>query len=170
MPLTPDGLDRMERMAAAYYSTWSCNTVLDLIAEIRRLTAERDAARECVARTDERAEAHEGHAHHLEGVVVALATENAALREALGDLLDYQANALLQTLDGGWKQAIIQCRAALAAPTTAYTALAAARAEVVAAERAFEPHPVSWKAAIAQREAAYAALAEAEKAAGVSGS
>ena len=148
MPMEPERLDDMERVAAAMAATnegaWTDQTVLDLIAEIRRLTAERDAA----------------------------AQEAATLRGALGDLLDYQANALLQTLSGGWKQAIGRCRAALATPPTAHANLAAARAKYIAADRmpGGLPDSQEWRSKFDRLRAAKDALAEAEREAGVGGS
>ena len=115
----------------------------DVEDRVRRLTAERDAA----------------------------AQEAATLRGALGDLLDYQANALLQTLSGGWKQAIGRCRAALATPPTAHANLAAARAKYIAADRmpGGLPDSQEWQAKFARLRAAKDALAEAEAAAGEGG-
>jgi hypothetical protein len=79
MPMAPERLDDMERLAAAGAAIneggWTDLAVLDLIAEVRRLAAERDEANErirdlekSVARLVERANRQRdriGRAHDL---------------------------------------------------------------------------------------------------------
>ena len=149
MPMAPERLQTIEEaakdaIASDVQTGGFARDALALISEIRRLTAERDAA----------------------------AQEAATLRGALGDLLDYQANALLQTLSGGWKQAIGRCRAALATPPTAHANLAAARAKYIAADRmpGGLPDSQEWRSKFDRLRAAKDALAEAEREAGVGGS
>lgn len=160
-----------------------------------RLQAERDASRECVARSDERAEAHEGHAHHLEGVVEALTAERdaaaqaeATLREALGHIMLHLHGGIpLATYEevARWPARMIIEKAdrALATPPTAYARLAQAQREYIAAVRAEEAHlagshptpmyeeHAEWAQRArdlrSRRERAWDALVEAEEAAGV---
>lgn len=51
--------------------------------------------------------------------LASIGVRELAMEAALANLLDYQANALLQALDGGWGDAIRQCRVALALPPSA---------------------------------------------------
>ena len=156
MPMEPERLDDMERVAAAMAATnegaWTDQTVLDLIAEIRRLTAERYAA---VAQAQ------------------ASGEEARVLREA-ADALMHAADEVLREHGQEahiWRLSVHAAKldAALAAPPTTYAKLAAARAEYIAADRmpGGLPDSQEWRSKFDRLRAAKDALAEAEREAGV---
>ena len=158
MPVAPERLDDMERVAAAMAATnegaWTDQTVLDLITEIRRLTAERDAA-VAQAQASGQAEAT------LRGAATALiAAADEVLREHGQEAHIWRLSVHAARLD-----------AALATPPTAHAEQAAARAAYIAAERmpGGLPDSQEWRAKFDRLEAAKAALAEAEAEAEVAG-
>ena len=151
MPMEPERLDDMERVAAAMAATnegaWTDQTVLDLIAEIRRLTAERYAA---VAQAQ------------------AAAEEARVLRGALRRAIHFMGNAGCRINEeigeDGW--------AAYCAPPTAHAKLAAARADAARALKRLGPipqcttHEDNCRCAACEAHAAIVALVAAEREAG----
>lgn len=193
--VTPEWLAIAEKEARDHPTLLlGTHNILSLCASLRKAWAERDEARDecrrvCAQLTayvePEGVHPEEGafiHAREASMVIARLTAERDAavaqaqasgeearvLREALGRAIHFMGNAGCHISEeigeDGW--------AAYCAAPTAHAKLAAAKDEVIAAERLFNELELGdprWPSAIERRKAAYAALAVAECAAGVSG-
>ena len=157
--MTPERLTEIENWATESLSRGGLGNidprvVSGLISEVRRLTAERDAAVAQAQASSEEAR--------------ALRRAAAALITAADDVLrEHGPEAYM------WRLSVHAARldAALATPPTAYAKLAEARTAYIAADRmpGGLPDSQEWRAKFDRLRAAKEALAEAEAAAGEGG-